>query len=173
MNKGKVFENNWRKSVPDDVYYCRLKDNASMFATDAKYSLTNPYDCILFKEGTMFCLELKSTNNNRMSFEDKPKSAKNAIIHYHQIEGLRTAGKYNGICAGFVFNFRNDTLGTEITYFQDIKDFDRMISVINKHSFNVIDLLKFNPVKIESEKKRINYNYDIDKFIKLIKEKGE
>lgn len=166
MNEGKKFEENWKKSIPDDVYYKRLNDNASSFTNSyAKYSVKNPYDCIVFDGKKLLCLELKSTSNNRMSFEIKANSAKYAMIHYHQIEGLRNANGYSNVYAGFIFNFRNDEKNTEITYYQSIEDFDNMVKNINKHSFNIIDLLKYNPIKIDSEKMRVNYKYDIYKFL--------
>lgn len=169
MNKGKKFEENWKASIPDNIYYKRLNDNASIFTnSNAKYSVKNPYDCIIFNGKNLFCFELKSTAQNRMSFETKANSAKQAMIHYHQIEGLRDASMYNNVCAGFVFNFRNDEKNTEITYYQSIEDFDNMVKNINKYSFNILDLLQYNPIKIDSEKKRVNYRYDVGKLLDIL-----
>lgn len=166
MNKGKKFEENWKKSVPDNIYYKRLNDNASIFTnSNAEYSVKNPFDCIMFNGKNLFCFELKSTKYNRMSFEDRPNMSKGVMIHYYQIEGLRNASMYDNIYAGFIFNFRNDDKNTEVTYYQSIEDFDNMTKNINKHSFNILDLLQYNPIKIDCEKKRVNYRYNVGKLL--------
>ena len=87
------------------------------------------------------------------------------MIHKHQILALMEYAKYNNVHAGFLFNFRNEESGNEVTYDQNICDFIRMISEINKKSFNERDLLKYSPIEITGKKKRVNYVWDIDKFL--------
>ncbi len=87
------------------------------------------------------------------------------MIHKHQIMALLEYEKYNNVSSGFLFNFRNEKTGSEITYYQSICDFLRMINEINKKSFNEKDLLKYNPIEIIGKKKRVNYLWDIDKFL--------
>lgn len=94
------------------------------------------------------------------------------MIHKHQILALKEYGEYDGTYAGFIFNFRNEKQGIETTYYQDIKDFMTMASEINKKSFNKNDLLKYNPIEITGTKKRVNYKWDIDGFLKNIDIKG-
>jgi len=112
-------------------------------------------------------LELKTTKNGGFSFEDISIEGKqpSRMIHKHQIVALIEYGKYANVFAGFLFNFRNEESGNEITYYQNIRDFVKMISEINKKSFNEKDLLKYNPIEIIGNKKRINYVWDIDKFL--------
>lgn len=175
MNVGKKFEQNFKASVPEDTYYVRLKDNASMFAADARYSVTNPYDCLLFRYNMLVCLELKSTGSGYFTFEREKDQKKKGMIHYHQIKGLLEAYDkriFGNIHAGFIFNFRNDEAGTEVTYYQEVSDFIEMIGSFNKNSFKVADLLKFNPVRIGSEKKRVNYRYDIEGFLNVLEDKS-
>lgn len=169
-NVGKKFEDNWKASVPDDVYFLRLHDSANSFNQDSsklRFSMKSPYDCQLFdgKSRTLYCLELKSAAGKSMSFERNKGENKTANIKFHQIESLTKASQYDGIQAGFVMNFRFEDKDTEITYFQSIIDFNRMIKNIDKKSFNIIDLLKFNPIKIEQTKKKVNYTYNIEKFL--------
>jgi recombination protein U len=171
-NVGKKFEDNWKASVPEDVYYLRLHDSANSFNqskndSTLRFSMKSPYDCQLFdgKTRTLYCLELKSASGKSMSFERKKYENKSANIKYHQIESLTKAAKYDGIVAGLILNFRFEDKDAEITYFQSITDFNRMIGDLNKKSFNIIDLLKYNPIKIEQTKKKVNYTYNVAKFL--------
>lgn len=166
MNAGKRFENNWKASIPQDVFYRRLNDAASGFGqSNLRFALQNPYDCEMFYNGHLFCLELKSTKNTSMSFEAEKGSNKSAMIHYHQIIGLANAGVYDGVIAGLILNWRNEKEGTEVTYFQDIAWFEKMIREVEKKSFNQKDLMRYHPILIESVKKKVNYKYDVKSFI--------
>lgn len=91
------------------------------------------------------------------------------MIHKHQIVALLEYGKFTNVCAGFLLNLRNEESGNEITYYQNICDFVRMTSEINKKSFNEKDLLKYNPIEIIGKKKRVNYYWDINKFLSELK----
>ena len=163
-NIGKKFENNWKASMSNDIFYYRLKDQAQSFggASKLRFSLKNPCDCFLFKSPTLFALELKSVGTSSISFE-RTKEEK-GVIHFHQIEGLRNFSRYKNIIAGFVLNFRHSD-GTENCYFIHINDFDTMINSLDKKSFNEKDLSKYNPIIIENRKKKVNYTYNIEKFI--------
>lgn len=176
QNVGKKFENNFKSSIPEDVMYYRLHDAPQSWSQNkgTRFSWQNPCDAFLFQNGTLFTLELKTTKEKFYTFERKKDENKTAKIHYHQIEGLREFAKYKGIIPGFILNYRikEDTPDyTELTYFIHINDFDRMINEINKKSFTMLDLLKYNPIKIESIKKRTNFKYEVGSFLNEIKEK--
>lgn len=169
-NVGKKFEDNWKNSVPEDVYYLRLHDSANSFnqtSSNLRFSMKSPYDCQLFdgKTRTLYCLELKSASGQSMSFERTKGDNKSANIKAHQIESLTKASKHDGMVVGFILNFRFEDKDAEITYFQSITDFNRMINNLTKKSFNLFDLLKYNPIKIEQTKKKVNYTYNIEKFL--------
>ena len=111
MNTGKVFEENFKKSVPKEYYWHRLKDPAVAFSGGAsKYSTTNPFDCMIFTGSKLHCIELKSKNGAitfwREDLEHDGK-AHTFEIKKHQIIGLLKASEYNGVYAGIVINFRN------------------------------------------------------------------
>ena len=135
-----------------------------------RFSLKNPCDCFLFKSPTLFALELKSVGTSSISFE-RTKEEK-GVIYFHQIEGLRNFSRYKNIIAGFVLNFRHSD-GTENCYFIHINDFDTMINSLDKKSFNEKDLSKYNPIIIENRKKKVNYTYNIEKFICNVYERME
>lgn len=148
--------------------YYRLKDSAQSFggSNNLRFSSKNPCDCFLYNYPTFYALELKSVGSSSISFE-RTKEDK-GVIHIHQIEGLSEFAKYKGVIAGFVLNFRH-TDGNEICYFQNIYDFNNMIKVIGKKSFNEKDLMNNNAMIIKNEKKKVNYKYDIEQFLKATK----
>jgi penicillin-binding protein-related factor A (putative recombinase) len=169
-NVGKKFEQNFKASVPDDIFYHRLIDPPQSFNkgdSSLRFSWKNPCDLFLFngQTRTFYTLELKTTGTKSFSFEKEKGTNKTANIHYHQIKALTEFGEYDGIVSGFIFNFRVESNGNEITYFQEIHDFNRMINELNKKSFNAIDLLKYNPIKIEQTKKKVNYTYNVKKLL--------
>lgn len=172
INPGKIFENNWKKSIPDDVLYYRLKDSAQAFGNmknTLRFSLKNPCDCFLFTSPFLYTLELKHTSSNRISFE-RTKSEKNKMIHYHQIKGLTEFDKYPNTISGFLFNFHHKNDDVEILYFQYIKDFNLMISKSSKKSLNENDLINNNAIIIPSKKMITNYKYDVNTFLKKTQE---
>ena len=167
--EGKKFEEAFTKSVPDYVLVKRLNDNASSWSGGAntRFASKNECDYILFNDHTMtfYGLELKSTKHNSLTFwrkdfaEDGKKSFQ---IRKCQIQGLEKWSKHIGVF-GLIINFR----GSENeTYFVDIKEFLRHTSPpFSKKSINKNDILGMNPIKIDSELKRTNYRYDIQKFL--------
>lgn len=165
MNVGKIFENQFKKSIPEDVMYFRIPDPAQSFEKVAKFSHKPPFDCFMFYGGTLFCLELKTTKSKSFTIE-RTKDDK-GMIHFHQIENLREYSKYNGIVSGLICNFRIEDKDLELTYFISIENYDKMLSKIgDKKSFSMIDMINNGAVKIESVKKRVHYMYDVGSFIK-------
>lgn len=169
-NQGKIFETAFRKSVPDYALLYRLPDSAQSFgkANNLRFSRKNPFDFLLWdsKKHILYALELKTVNGKSISFE-RAKEEK-CDIHFHQIEGLNDWDRYDGIICGFIIEFRE----IETTVFIDIKSFNTLISNIDKKSFNYNDLIKIDLpyVVIEQTKKRTRYTYDVDNFLKQIKE---
>jgi len=166
INQGKIFETNWRKSIPDNVYYVRIKDSPSSFSQDSgsvRFTLNNPYDSFIFYNGRLFPIELKSTQGTSISIQ-RDKSEKGKMIKLHQIEGLFKASLYDGIKAGFLFDFRS----SEHTYWLDIVDFKRFIDSCEKKSINENDVINFGGVKINKRKKKIHYVYEVLELLKVI-----
>ena len=163
QNAGKVFENSWKQSVPEDIMYFRIPDPPQSFQKTARFSLKPPFDCFMFYKGTLFCLELKTTKSKSFSVELSKEDK--GMIHYHQIENLREYSKYENVISGLVLNFRIEDKGAEITYFISIDNFDKMMSKSTKKSFNAIDLINNGAIKIESIKKRTLFSYGVREFI--------
>lgn len=167
MNKdGKIFEQQWKRSINENMYYFRLKDNPSSFGRDSTYvrfTLDNPYDCFIFYNRFLFPMELKSTELTSMSLQ-RCKEDKGKMIKLHQIESLSESNKYDGIFAGFVFDFRS----TDNTYWLSIDNFSLFLSENDKKSINEKDIIKYKGIKIQKTKKRVKYLYNIQELLNEI-----
>lgn len=166
-NDGKKFEDNFRKSIIQRGYwYYRLKDSAQSFNTKStlRFSLKNPYDCLIYTGKNLFTLELKSTKGTSFSFPpiNELKSNNTYMIHKHQIDGLINSSKYENIIAGFVLDFRESSNNT---YFWSVSDFLKFTNSSNKKSFNEKDVVINNGILINKILKRTTYDYNIDKLI--------
>lgn len=157
QNEGKKFEQDFANSVNKEKYWIyRFRDNAASFSggTNTRFASSNICDYLLFhnQTKTLYLLELKSTKSSSIPY---------TMIRDNQIKELTEASN-NDLVAGFIFNYREKN---NATYFMLIDDFNEMTSEINKKSFNMSDVEKYGAVKINSEKKRTRYRYDIDSFV--------
>ncbi len=164
-NIGKVLEQNWKNSIPNDVFYYRPPDSAQSFGVNQnlRFSAKSPCDCFMFNGDFLYTLELKSVGTKSISFE-REKSDK-GVIHKHQIDNLQKFSTYRNIVSGFIFDFRLSNK----TYFCSINDFITMINNLDKKSFNEKDLFEWcKTIEIRKKKLKVNYRYDINDFIKNI-----
>jgi penicillin-binding protein-related factor A (putative recombinase) len=112
-------------------------------------------------------LELKSTSQKYLTYhtcEEDENDGKSANIAWHQIEGLTKASMYDNCLSGFLFNFRLDN-GEQLLYFMNIKDFNKYRQGTNKKSLNILDISLNGGVKINGEKLRVNYRWNLDEFL--------
>ena len=160
-NVGKIFEEDFSNSVESDWFCYRLKDAAQSYnnSENTKFSWDNPFDYILFNGSTLYCLELKSTCQKYMGFQISKDDKSSKMIKWHQIESLTKASEHKNVISGFLLNFRLDS-NEQITYFFNIKDFNRMMKNINKKSFNIMDAVLNGAIKVQGVKKRTRYNWD-------------
>ena len=115
----------------------------------------------MFNGEVLYTLELKSVGTTSISFE-RTKEDK-GVIHKHQIDNLEKFSTYKNVVSGFVLDFRL----SDKTYFCMIEEFVNMVNNLDKKSFNEKDLYKWcNPIEIEKKKLKVNYRYDICKFLK-------
>lgn len=170
MNSGKTFENDFKKSAPDWLLVYRLPDAAQSFgrSNNLRFSRKSPFDFLLFNsiEGILFAVELKSVGGKSISFERTKEE--HGEIHYHQIKGLAECQKYKRTVCGFVINFR----ALEKTIFLKITDFEKLIDIISKKSFNIKDLEENNIPYFTIPQKvlRTHYKYDLEKLVTTISE---
>lgn len=170
-NVGKNFESTIKSNAPSYFKVTRIPDPPQSFTqrSDTRFSKKNPYDfeCFDSKHRINYCLELKTSSQKYMSYhtcEQDEKDDKSANIKWHQIEGLTEASEYNNVIAGFLLNFRLDN-GEQLLYFLNIKDFNKFKKDANKKSMNIIDIVLNGGIKINGEKLRKNYRWNLDKFL--------
>ena len=115
----------------------------------------------MFNGKVLYTLELKSVGTKSISFE-REKTDK-GVIHKHQIDNLLKFSTYENIVSGFVLDYRL----SDRTYFCMIEEFVNMVNNLDKKSFNEKDLFEYcNPIEIEKKKLKVNYRYNICKFLK-------
>ena len=150
---GKRFEDNWKKSVPSDIFYYRLRDGSSSWGGNDKvrFQQTNICDAIMFDGHVLFTLELKST---------KGKSLPYSNIKSHQIEDLMWCNQFQHVISGFVIEFSD----LDECYYLDIVDFN-FFKKNNDRKSIPIEFCRRNGFKINVKKKKINRSFDISKFI--------
>ena len=159
---GKVFEENWKKSVPENIWIYRPPDAAQSFdqSSNLRFSQKSPCDYMMFDGYHFFCLELKTVAGKSISFERTKKDK--GEIHYHQIEYLKSCLSFENVIPGLIIDFR----GADNKWFLHIKEWDGLINSIDKKSFNEFDLLSCShPILISKKKLKVNYRYNIQQFI--------
>lgn len=154
MNTGKRFENNFKSSIPKDVFYYRLKDSSNIWGSNdrIRYTPSNICDCIVFNGDYLFLFELKSTKGKNLPFTN---------IRKHQIDELLEGTNYSNIIAGFIIFFSD----LDKCYFIEISEFEDFYSKTNRKSLP-INYFDNHGIEIECSKKKINCTYNIDKFLK-------
>lgn len=154
MNTGKRFENNFRLSVPNDIFYYRFKDGTSSWdkGTITRFQHKNICDSLLFYGERMFLIECKS---------HKGKSLPLSRIRDNQVTELLDASKYNGIVAGILVEF------------SDLREYYFLeINMLLNFTFEYPDK-KSIPVKyfteyayqLKKELKPVNVKLDIKDFV--------
>lgn len=171
---GKKFEQQFGNScIKDKIFYFKIKDIHIPFQYRSKIKLPqNEYDNFIFSKGILAPLELKSTEKKSISFAEN-------IIRPHQIKNLTIANGYDGVIAGFLFNFRECDNQTFFVHIQDFNTYKKIAekqlehvyeSKVNKSSIP-IDICKEIGIEIENKKIRTTYKYDVNKLIENIKER--
>ena len=114
----------------------------------------------MFNGKILYTLELKSVGATSISFE-RTKEDK-GVIHKHQIDNLLKFSTYENIVSGLILDFRL----SDMTYFCMIEEFVNMINNLDKKSFNEKDLYEWcNPIVIDKKKLKVNYRYNVGKFL--------
>jgi recombination protein U len=155
MNEGKKFEEDFRKSIPDNVWFYRFRDGTSNWnnqdQTLTRFQAMNICDCMIFSYPFLYLIELKSHNSASLPF---------SAIRNNQISDLSTAGQYKGIIPLVIINMRK--YGK--TYAVHIDKIKYYINHSNRKSIP-ISWMKDNGVEVIGEQKRVRWKYDIEKLI--------
>ena len=115
----------------------------------------------MFNGKVLYTLELKSVGTNAISFE-RTKEDK-GVIHKHQIDNLKKFSTYTHVVRGLIFDSRL----SDKTYFCMIDEFINIVHNLDTKPFNEKDMFEWcNPIVIEKKKLKVNYRYDVCKFLK-------
>lgn len=154
MNSGKRFEQNWKNSIPKDIFYYRLRDGSSSWGgnENVRFQVENICDSIMFDGEYLYTLELKSTKLKNLPFNN---------IKKHQIEDLLWCNSYPNVIAGILIEFSK----LSECYFIEISQFKTFYDTTNRKSLP-LQFCRENGIKIGVEKKKINSKFDIEKFLK-------
>lgn len=153
MNSGKRFEQNFKNSIPKDIFYYRFRDGSSSWGGNEKvrFQQTNICDCMLFNGKILFLLELKSTKGKSLPFSN---------IKEHQITDLLWASQFKNIICGFVVEFAD----IDECYFMNIKRFEEFLKHTQRKSLPV-DYCRNNGIKIGVRRIKINKEFDIKEIL--------
>lgn len=151
---GKRFEENFKKSVPKNIFYYRLRDGASSWGGNEKvrFQIENICDSIMYDGDYLYTLELKSTKGKSFPFSN---------IREHQITDLLWCSSFINVISGLIIDFSD----LDECYFIEINNLKNYINNTVRKSIP-IDYCKNNCLKIDVEKKRINKRYNVENFIK-------
>ena len=148
-NKGKQFEDVVKKAFEqvDGVSIDRLRD-----APRKLKGVDNPSDFIVYKEPHEVYVECKSHRGNTLPF---------SCIRPEQITGMYEKSKIQGVKAGIIVWY----IDHDLTVWVPI---DEVVSMIESgyKSINIKDLnYPRNIIRIEGKKKRVYFDYDMQKFL--------
>ena len=142
---GKIFEQNWKASIPEGIFVYRPPDAAQSFQSNSnlRFSLRSPCDYFIYNGQYLWALELKSVAGTSISFERC--NTDKGVIHDYQIKTLKEFRTYPNVISGLLIDFINS---------------------INKKSFNEQNLLDYSsPICIDKKKLKVNYRYNVVKFL--------
>lgn len=173
-NDGKKFEQKWRECAEKaKIFTLRIADSDMSFHTQrelrSRFTQKSPYDFLHYYRGELFCLELKHTKYKSISFQLTPDDT-DGMIHSHQINSLVNASMFEGVHAGFIFNFRKEDEHNpdEDTYYMSIQDFSNFAVNTTKKSINKLDIVENGGVIIHCERKRTRFIYDVEGCFKEV-----
>ena len=154
INSGKRFEQQWKDSIPPNVFFYRFRDGTSAWGgsqENTRFQQSNMADCMIYDGYKLYLLELKS---------HKGKSLPLSAIRENQVTELFKASTYQNIISGFIINFA-DVGQTFFIQAVDVLDF---IQCGERKSIP-IDWCDMFGYQIFGQLKKVNYKWDIESFI--------
>ena len=163
ISEGKKFEMDFKKSIPEDVWFYRFKDGTANFAgkqnDNVRFQASNICDCELYLDG-LFLFELKSHLGKSLPHSQFMTGDNTKIKHMNEM----TAAMAFGICAGVLINMRD--VGE--TFFMYA---DHIIEHINSSGRKSIslDYMRDHGYRLKAEQKRVRWRYDVHDLLKHIR----
>ena len=161
-NKGYVLQDNIKKSCEkQDILFYRFKDSPFSFANSdkTKFTTNNICDCMVFLNGRLLFLELKSVKGKSKSFtnhEFRQLNDINKIIHNkHNL-------KRYGVFGGFLMEFRS----YEKTIFITTENLLNYFKENNTKTLNLEKYIrKYKYIEVNQKLLLKNYTYDIRRLM--------
>ena len=156
INAGKKFENDFKNSVnTDEIFLHRFKDGTTGTVNGQmiRFKNKNLCDFLLFKDGQLVLVEVKSFLGKSMSFSNIKSTVDEQQTFLYN---LRLEAKKKNVKAYMILNFRD----LSETYAIDIHNFDEFYKITNKKSINIDEVRQLGK-QLFQQKKRTNYRYEI------------
>ena len=157
VNPGKRFENDFQKSInKNEIFVQRLKDGSTRTGVHGemiRLKSRNLCDFILFKDGKLVLVELKSFLGKSMSFSNIKSTVDEQMTFLYDL--LKETEK-KGIKSYMILNFRD----IEETYAVSVNKFYEFYKNTNKASINIAEVREIGSL-LKQEKKRVSFKYDI------------
>lgn len=149
MNIGKIFESEFKNSIPKEHFYYRFIDGTGAYGGNEKirFQAKNICDCMVMSRENLYLLELKNTMGTSLPFSN---------IKYNQLEGLSEIN-HPKIKAMFIICFRNK----EKCYGIEAKKLKQYIENTDRKSIP-LEWLEKEGINIKMEKKRVRYKYNLN-----------
>lgn len=151
-NLGKMFEEDFKKSVPNWCWCNRYKDGTANFRGDknenVRFQANNICDFEVMADNKLFLLELKSYQGVSI-----PLSG----IRKNQLEGMIKAGSYKNIKPYFILNFRN----VQRVYAIKVQTLYNFILTAERKSIPLKWAME-NGIEIPGEQKRTRFKYNLE-----------
>lgn len=166
-NLGKIFEENWKKSVPEYIFYYRFRDSGSSFYggnQGLRFSVSNIADCFLQDPFTgLHLIEQKNHKGKSIPLSciigtrrnDKPTTKE------RQIDDLYDASKYASVYAHLIVFFSD----VERCFALPISKLKLFINTEERKSIPIEYFEQYGD-EIEVTKLRTNYRFNIEKWLK-------
>lgn len=153
QNEGKKFEDDFKKSVPQEYWIYRFRDGTGNFGgtknENVRFQASNICDFEVVTDKYVFLLELKSYKGASISFEG---------IRDNQIKQMSEID-HEKIKAYFILNFREK----EKTFAVEAKKLKEYIENADRGSIPIQWCID-NGIKIDGEKKRTRFRYNLKEF---------
>ena len=157
-NPGKKFEEDFKNSIDkDSIFLHRLKDGSTTTASNGeKIRLKNKNLCdfILYKDGQLVLVELKSFLGKSMPFTNIKNTVDEQMTFLYN---LRQEAKKPGLKAYMVLNFRD----LNETYAVNIDNFDEFYKFTKKKSIDISEVRQLGK-QLWQQKNRTRFKYGIE-----------
>lgn len=158
VNPGKRFENDFQKSIDrENIFLHRLKDGSTRTGANGemvRLKNRNLCDFILFKDGQLVLVELKSFLGKSMAFSNIKSNVDEQMTFLYN---LRLEASKNNVKAYMVLNFRE----LNETYAIDIHNFDEFYKFTGKKSIDITEARQLGK-QLWQKKSRTRYRYGIE-----------